>query len=112
MTFPQQQPKNATLIADHVAYSWTCTAEDGDNDQGLPPSGHAHTIECLWVWHDCTAVLGPDTVSPGERFGWRPSGVRAHTLVHTNPLTITASLLWPECCGLHGFITDGHWVSA
>lgn len=33
-----------------------------------------------------------------------------HVLVSRDPLTITASLLCS--CGLHGFVTDGKWVSA
>lgn len=94
------EPKSATKIADNIAYSWKC-GED-----------HEHTIDCLWVWHDCSLILGPETVDPGERFGWRPGGVGAHTLVQREPLTLTASLYWPECCGLHGFVTDGKWVAA
>lgn len=94
------EPKSAIRIADNIAYAWRC-GED-----------HEHTIMCLWIWHDCSLILGPETVAPGERFGWRPSGVGLHTLVQRDPLTLTASLYWPDCCGLHGFITDGKWVPA
>lgn len=104
-------PKFATALSVDVVYSWTCFDPEGDNDQGLPPSDHVHDITCLWVWHDCGQILGPDSVAPGERFGWRPSGVAAHTLVQIDPLTITASVYWPDCCGMHGFITDGRYVS-
>lgn len=39
-------------------------------------------------------------------------GGTAHwDLVQVDPLTITASILCQEC-GLHGFITNGQWVSA
>lgn len=93
-------PKFSRDLGGGVAYSWTC----GE------PHGHTHSIECLWVWHDCGQVLGPGTVAPGERFGWRPSGHAAHTLVQIEPLTITASVIWPDCCGKHGFITNGSYA--
>lgn len=35
-----------------------------------------------------------------------------HKIVQLTPLTITASILCAQRCGFHGFITDGHWVSA
>lgn len=92
-----EPPKFSTVIGDGIAYSWKCGEE------------HQHTIDCLWVWHYCKQVLGPTTVAPGEYFGWRPAGVGAHTLVQQAPLTITASVIWPECCGRHGFITDDVW---
>ncbi|MFF8187722.1 hypothetical protein ACF044_10740 [Microbacterium sp. NPDC016588] len=101
------EPKYASVIGPGVAYQWICFDPEGDNDQGLNWSNHVHTIECLWVWHDCALILGADSVAPGARFGWRPSGVAAHTLVKVEPLTITASVYWPDCCNKHGFITDG-----
>jgi len=94
------EPKGATVIGDGIAYSWKC-GED-----------HPHNIGCLWVWHDCTLILGPESVAPGARFGWRPSGVEAHDFVQEFPLTISPSLLWPLCCNRHGFITDGVWREA
>lgn len=100
-------PKFSTDLGNGVAYNWACFDPEGDNDQGLNWSNHHHTIDCLMVWHDCGQTLGPETVAPGDRFGWRPTGVRAHTLVQVEPLTITASVYWPDCCGKHGFITDG-----
>lgn len=33
----------------------------------------------------------------------------AHVVHSVDPLTITASLSCPDC-GLHGWVTDGHWV--
>jgi hypothetical protein len=38
---------------------------------------------------------------------WAPAGVGAHTLVQKEPFTISPSVYWPYCCGMHGFITDG-----
>ncbi|TDW31011.1 hypothetical protein EDD25_2799 [Cryobacterium psychrophilum] len=98
MSYHDRAPMNGIPIGDGLLYTWTC----GDD--------HQHAIECLYIWHDCQQILGPDTVAPGETFGWRPAGVRAHTLVQADPLTITASVIWPACCGRHGFITDGRWV--
>jgi hypothetical protein len=99
VTWRIDMPKEAIDLGGGVAYSWSpCMRGD---------YAHEHTTECLWVLHDCAQILGPETVAPGERFGWRPTGVRAHTLVQRDPLTITASVYWPDCCGKHGFITNG-----
>lgn len=90
-------PPDATAISDNVGYQW---------------HGEGRSIDDLWVWHDCPQVLGPGSIAPGQPFGWRPTGVRAHTLVQVHPLTLTASVYWPDCRGLHGFITDGQWQPA
>ena len=55
------------------------------------------------LWHDCE-VQG----------GWVASSHPNHTR-HDEPrcldkLTLRASVIWPDCCGMHGFITDGVWV--
>lgn len=95
----------ATDLGGGVAYDWARCNRGDDHP------GEQHTIHCLYVWHDCPKILGPETVAPGDTFGWRATGVGLHTLVQESPLTITASVYWPECCGLHGFITDGAWRS-
>lgn len=100
MSWSDHAPVGGISLRPDIQYSWKC---------GLD---HEHTIECLWIWHDCAQPLGPDTVAPGEPFGWRPAGVGAHTLVQIEPLTITASVYWPDCCGVHGFITNGQWIDA
>lgn len=66
-----------------------------------------HTKECIWIWHDCQEVLGPDSVAPGATFGWRPSGIDGHELESLEPLTVSPSVYWPGCCDKHGFITNG-----
>jgi len=92
------------VLGDKVAYSWTCDPELID---------HEHTIECLWVWHDCDLNLNPvDNHWTSRYVGWKPTGVRAHDLISTSPLHIEASVYWPGCCGLHGWIRDGKWVDA
>lgn len=94
-----------------VRYEWTFGdhwyhVDLGHTEPCLADSAH------LLVWHDCAKILGPGTVAPGERHGWRPAGVGLHTVTQVEPLTLVASLYWPDCCGLHGWITDGVWVSA
>jgi hypothetical protein len=97
--FDQLSP-DATSLSDDVAYEWK-------NCPVIDRASHIHTIDCLWIWHKCIQVLSERSEAPGEEFGWRPSGVGAHTLVQAFPLTITASVYWPACCGMHGFITNG-----
>jgi hypothetical protein len=105
-----------------LAWSWSCGFTAGEvepTELGQPKyrdslehkgEPHEHSIRCVWIWHNCTAVLGPKSVAPGVKFGWMPTGIGLHTLVSIHPLTITASLVWPECCGLHGYITEGRWI--
>lgn len=99
MTLYEDLHPSVIRVGPKVAYSWQCQLH------------HDHSIQCLWVWHYCDLILSPESVAPGQKFGWRPGGVGLHTLVQQEPLTITASVIWP-CCGLHGFITDGEWVDA
>lgn len=91
-------PKAGIDVGPGVAVSFMRCQAEGE---------HEHTKECVWVWHDCAQILGSDSIMPGARFGWRPSGIEAHTLVSLEPLTISPSLYWPDCCSKHGFITDG-----
>lgn len=92
------QPKESINLGPGVVYSFQrCGFKDD----------HEHTKECVWIWHYCEERLGPTSVSPGSNFGWRPSGIGAHELVSLEPLTISPSVYWPECCNKHGFITDG-----
>ncbi len=69
----------------------------------------------LLVWHWCTRALW--RVRPGAVVElcvpqWSAAGVSAHTLVSRDPLHLEPSLLWPDCCGMHGFIRAGTWVPA
>lgn len=87
-----------------IAYEW-----DGAATQ-------PYTIRDLLIWHDCQQRYSIDQGHApqfdGMRVGWCPAGVGAHTLVQVDPLTIVASVYWPDCCGLHGFITNGVWTDA
>jgi hypothetical protein len=61
-------------------------------------------------WHRCAALADV----PEERTvhgPWVAAGTRVHTLVSREPLHLEPSLLW-ACCGLHGWVRDGKWISA
>lgn len=44
-----------------------------------------------------------------ERDGWEWSHCSMHTVVSREPLTLTASIGWPD---KHGWVTDGRWIDA
>ena len=66
----------------------------------------------LWVKHDCPNHPFGGT-PPYSRSVALPIGGNGWTQVSKNsePLSITPSIL-SDCCGIHGFITNGKWVSA
>lgn len=66
--------------------------------------GHANPL----FWHWC-APVDPELSATGTR--WIAANAESHTLVSPDPLHLEPSLLW-SCCGLHGFVRDGKWVSA
>lgn len=95
---------------DKVAYSWSIPA-------GADPATHVQTINDLLVWHDCDKNLWradpeKDQSKIDDYLGWHPSGVGLHDLISVDPLHIEASVYWPVCCGMHGWIRDGAWVNA
>lgn len=91
----------ATMVGPDVCVTW-----------GQPDSdGHRTPL----VWHWCSRVVwqaDPTRVRVLCEPQWSPAGVGAHTLVTEEPLHLEPSLLWSDCCGMHGFIRDGRWVSA
>lgn len=93
---------------DKVVYTWTTSGDLPDEPK---------TISHLLVWHDCdrSVWLADSDVEPDgarEASGFVPGGVGLHTLVAADPLHLEASLYWPSCCGMHGFIRDGRWTDA
>lgn len=86
---------------DKVAYSWGIPA-------GADAETHVPTISDLLVWHDCDQSIGTSE-GYADRAGWVPWGCGLHTLIEVDPLHIEASVFYPECCGLHGWIRDGRW---
>lgn len=92
------------MLGDKVAYQWRCTHIDPKE----------HEIECLWIWHKCDMHLDPNSEDLNKRtwlsIGWQPTGVALHDLIQVEPLHIEASVYWPACCGMHGFIRNGIWI--
>lgn len=96
-------PAKVHPVGERVAYSWACEHTDPAE----------HVIRCLLVWHDCDHSLDEARRnSPAYPEGWKMTGVNAHDLIAAEPLHIEASVYWPGCCGLHGFIRNGEWVGA
>ena len=95
---------DVSMLSEDVAYSWTCGIDD-----------HIHVIECLWVWHNCDMNLDPirkeNATNTRDAGGWTPTGVAAHDLISSEPLHIEASIYWPGCCGMHGFIRNGTYLA-
>lgn len=87
--------------SDRIAYSWGRFASQ--------PEDAPLTIRNLLLWHDCTQSVGK---ADADRPGWAPWGAGLHTLVAVEPLHIEASVFYPACCGMHGFIRAGRWVPA
>lgn len=101
---PEDIAPEWTRLGPLVAYQF-----DPDN---WPHLGHGGLV----VWHWCEHRLwagraGYDEDPAGYRF-WAPAGVGAHDLISVDPLHLEASVYWPDCCGLHGFIRDGRWADA
>lgn len=87
---------------DKVAYSLT-----------VDPDG----VEGVLIWHDCDKSVWradpqKDQTKLGDYLGWHPANASAHTLVSIEPLHLEPSVYWPDCCGMHGFIRGGAWISA
>lgn len=91
--WPGLEIAEMTKLTDDLIYGWA--------------NGEANPT----FWHWCITLAA----APAERTvhgnGWAASGTSGHTLVSREPLHLEPSLLW-QCCGLHGFVRDGKWVSA
>ncbi|MDX3527145.1 hypothetical protein P1P75_11995 [Streptomyces sp. ID05-39B] len=62
-------------------------------------------------WHWCKTLEGVPPEHKVHEGCWVAAGTGAHTLVSRDPLHLEPSLLW-NCCGIHGFVRNGQWVSA
>ena len=100
LTDSNELPPHATRIGPLVA--WEKDAFDGN-----------YPI-CVWHWCDHHLWAGRDHFDAhrDEYVGWVPANASAHTLISTEPLHLEPSIYWPDCCGLHGWVRDGAWVSA
>jgi hypothetical protein len=75
--------------------------------------------EHVWYYHACDhtgfqpdgTVAGQLPVTPEPQHMLPRGKEKCWTVVQTNPLTVQPSILCGSC-GLHGFITNGQWVTA
>ena len=101
----------------------------GDTDRGTPPAdwpglemvGMTRLTDDIYYgwttggetpvfWHWCKALESVPAEYRVHGSCWVAANTDTHTLVSREPLTMTPSLLW-DCCGTHGYITDGKWTS-
>lgn len=92
-----------TELVDHGGGVWS-TWPGGGLEQPRPHLWHW----CTYTWPQRTDPA-PLHVS-GSR--WMLAGTGAHDMPARDPLTLSPSVYWPDCCGLHGFIRNGKWVAA
>jgi len=102
--FGAQHLVNSLGETDKVVFTWN------DTEGRLP------TIEDLLVWHYCDRSVWlkdpeKDPQAARSMEGFTPAGVGLHELISVEPLHLEPSLYWPTCCGMHGFIREGKWVS-
>lgn len=86
-------------------------------DNSDPDMDDLHRI---WIWHWCTRSKWHERAQQVNYEGWsreamqpswRAAGVGAHDLISMDPLHLEPSLLWSDCCGMHGFLRAGTWES-
>lgn len=105
--------------------AWTDPERPPDWGEGL--TDHGHQVWSTWlrtdgvlqdrphIWHWCDHSVwiakaraeGREPVATGPR--WGLAGAGAHDMPSRDPLTLAPSLALPDCCGLHGYLTDGVW---
>lgn len=79
-----------------------------DHGFRMPGPGRVHTLHypdgSIRVEHTCKAIGEAQLVTaPALRLDG------GHVVQQEDPLTITPSILCPDC-GLHGFIISGKWI--
>lgn len=84
---------------------WAAAARVGTSDVYI---NLAETAADTIVWHWCPEGGGYNDDCPH----WVGARIPLHTIVSREPLTITASLYMPDCCGWHGWISNGQWIPA
>lgn len=90
--WPGMEMTGLTKVTDGIYFGWLATEPNP------------------MFWHRCAALVGvPDELT--VHGPWVAAGTSAHTLVSREPLHLEPSLLW-SCCGLHGFLRAGQWISA
>lgn len=88
---------------------WACWAEGWAR-----PGADGVVKPLIWHWCDRSVAKTRDSDRLPEWYEpqWVAGGTMAHDLVAVEPLHIEPSFLMPACCGIHGFIRNGRWVSA
>lgn len=71
-------------------------------DHGRVQSVH-YPDGTIRIRHECTRPRDGQTLIAAPAFT-----IPGHTIVSTDPVTITPSILCGDC-GLHGFLTEGVW---
>lgn len=107
---PAHPPTEATDLGGGVWVSWSAPWSRTGADGLADPT----------IWHWCTGSVilkkPPPPASTGERIPdyyprWALAAVGAHDLIARDPLHLEPSVHWPGCCGLHGWVREGAWVS-
>lgn len=88
--------ERAIKLSDELYASWFT---DG--------AGNEESHPILWHWCIPKDEAGASHCRKGLPPHWCPWGTRAHTVVSKDPLTLSPSVYWPGCCGMHGFVTEG-----
>ena len=110
MTTPKQNPDGEAVVETREM--------DMSRDRNTPPTEwleNVVTIDArvgIYAWPSPDSTSGTPTIwhwcaTEGRWCAW---GTRNHTLAGSEPLHLEPSLAYP-CCGLHGWIRDGKWVS-
>lgn len=96
---PAHPPVEAVDLGGGVWVSWGSAFNEADQP-------------LIWHWCDRSLVAHKEDLLPEwQAPRWEPSGVKGHSLVSREPLHLEPSLFWPDCCGKHGFVRDGHWIA-
>lgn len=93
-TDPARPPVDAIDCGGGVWVSWASAFNTGD---------------APLLWHWCSTELWRQRGATEATPRWAPTGVAAHTLVSRDPIHLEPSVLWPGCCGKHGFLRAGRW---
>lgn len=108
-TDPARPPAWGENQVNHGSQVWSTWLRDSGGD--LIPRPH------IWHWCDRSVqnarirVEHREPIGPDADPGWSLAGTGAHDMPSRDPLTLSPSLLLSDCCGLHGFLTDGVWRS-
>jgi hypothetical protein len=92
---------------------WLTAVNHGSGVWSAWYQGDTHPL----VWHWCTRTViirkraedHPDRLPEWYEPQWVLVGTAGHDIVQREPLTLHPSILWPDCCELHGWIQEGVW---